>query len=687
MKSKRSLFSFLMITISTMFLLGLVVRSSYNRPAILFRRVEIVMILFVFLSLHCFVNIKRLYNWIHEHRYILILLLFVFCVLNCFNGSSLGMFDQYIQTGQGSEFISPVLGRARAIRSDEWMVNVPRLLSAEYSGYGTENSLVRAVTSTNLVASGGLQLDYAALRDPSSWGYYIFGSEYGLSFQWSFRLLFGFLIWYELFNILTNGKRLLSLFGTSLIWFSTFNMWWSIVTQIISGPAIVVLFYYFVREKNRIKRLLIGMVLAIAGADYACALYPAWQVPMGYIILSLMVWLLIENDEWRHYRTIDWGIFVIDVLFMLSIIARFIWIDMEYITGISETVYPGARVEYGGMSVQKLLGYLYVMFAFIMAQANPCEMSCIAVVFPLGILLLAYVMIRKKGRNTLLLCLSVPMIVLLLYCTVGLPPILAKVILMTYSTAVRAVDYLGVVLAIITIVCLGEIQDGLKVNTYLAILFAFITIIPSVLYCLPMGERLIVKFAMLVLAVLLILLITVVLADRKRINQTGQVFASVGLISTGMFVNPIMVGTDAILSKPAAEVIQFITQENKDGKWMALNSVVLPQYALACGAPTINSINYIPNYDMWEILDSEREYEEIWNRYAHMVIAFSDDDQSHYELLGPDLMQMRLNREDFLSLDASYVITQNEIPDGWKDILFEKYNESGIWIYEVVKEN
>ena len=400
-----------------------------------------------------------------------------------------------------------------------------------------------------------------------------------------------------------------------------------------------------------------------------------------------MVWILIENDEWRHYRTIDWVIFVIDVLFMLSIIARFIWIDMEYITGISETVYPGARVEYGGMSVHKLLGYLYVMFAFIMAQANPCEMSCIAVVFPLGILLLAYVMIRKKGRNTLLLCLSVPMIVLLLYCTVGLPPILAKVILMTYSTAVRAVDYLGVVLAIITIVCLGEIQDGLKVNTYLAILFAFITIIPSVLYCLPMGERLIVKFAMLVLAVLLILLITVVLTDRKRINQTGQVFASVGLISTGMLVNPIMVGTDAILSKPAAEVIQFITQENKGGKWMALNSIVLPQYALACGAPTINSINYIPNYDMWEILDPEREYEEIWNRYAHMVIAFSDDDQSHYELLGPDSMQMRLNREDFLSLDLSYVITQNEITDGWKDILFEKYNESGIWIYEVVKEN
>ena len=149
------------------------------------------------------------------------------------------------------------------------------------------------------------------------------------------------------------------------------------------------------------------MALAIAGADYACALYPAWQVPMGFIILSMMVWILIENDEWKHYQAADWIIFGIDVLFMFSIIARFIWIDMEYITGISETVYPGARVEYGGMSVQKLLGYLYVMFAFIMPQANPCEMSCIAVAFPLGLLLDGYVLYKQRGKNTLLLCLRI----------------------------------------------------------------------------------------------------------------------------------------------------------------------------------------------------------------------------------------------------------------------------------------
>lgn len=684
MKQKKNWLAFVLITFVSLGIIALICHASITRPAIFICRLEIFLLLYLFLILHCFFDVRKMYDWIHKHRLIIGIALFVFCVANCFNGSSLGMFNEYIQPGEGTDLISPILGRARAIRSDEWMVNVPRLMSAGYSEYGPLNDLVRATTSSNLVASGGLQLDYAALRDPSSWGYYLFGSEYGLSFQWSYRLIVGFLLWYELFIILTKGKRILSVFGASLIWFSTFNLWWSIVTQLITGPAIVVLFYYYIKQHNRTKRLLIGSALAIAGADYVCALYPAWQVPMGFIILSMMIWILIENDEWRHYQVKDWVVFSVNIFFMVSIIARFIWIDMEYITGISETVYPGARVEYGGMSVQKLLGYLYVMLAFIMTQANPCEMSCIAVVFPLGILLDVYVLYKQKGKNTLLICLSVPMLLLLLFCTTGLPPIIAKLFLMTYSTALRAVDYLGIVLAIIMIVAIGEIHDGLKVNVPLAVAFSCTTIIPSLLYCLSLDDRTIVRIALIVLACIMICTIVLVLVEYRKLQYSGQIFASVALISTGMLVNPIMVGTDAISSKPAFEEIQKLVDKNSGARWVGLNSIVLPQFVLACGAPTVNSINYIPNYEMWEILDPNKKYEEVWNRYAHMVVSLSDDGESHYELLGLDSIQLRLNRQDFLSIDIDFVVTQNQISGEWTEILESVYEESGIWIYKVI---
>ena len=234
------------------------------------------------------------------------------------------------------------------------------------------------------------------------------------------------------------------------------------------------------------------------------------------------------------------------------------------------------------------------------------------------------------------------------------------------------------------IVAIGEIHDGLKLNVPLAVTFSCATIIPSLLYCLSIDDRTIVRIALIVLACVMICTIVLVLVEYRKLQYSGQIFASVALISTGMLVNPIMVGTDAISSKPAFEEIQILVDKNSGARWVGLNSIVLPQFVLACGAPTVNSINYIPNYEMWEILDPNKEYEEVWNRYAHMVISLSDDGESHYELLGLDSIQLRLNRQDFLSIDIDFVVTQNQISGEWTEILEPVYEESGIWIYKVI---
>ena len=47
------------------------------------------------------------------------------------NFSSIGMFDNYVQPGQGSEFVTPVYGETHSIRSDEWAVSTPRYLTAK----------------------------------------------------------------------------------------------------------------------------------------------------------------------------------------------------------------------------------------------------------------------------------------------------------------------------------------------------------------------------------------------------------------------------------------------------------------------------------------------------------------------------------------------------------------------------
>ena len=41
------------------------------------------------------------------------------------------MFDNYVQPGQGSEFVTPVYGETHSI-SDEWAVSTPEYLTAKY---------------------------------------------------------------------------------------------------------------------------------------------------------------------------------------------------------------------------------------------------------------------------------------------------------------------------------------------------------------------------------------------------------------------------------------------------------------------------------------------------------------------------------------------------------------------------
>lgn len=648
------------------------------------KKMEVIGLLVLFIILNIVVERKKLYAFLFKYRWMVYCLLFVFFVINKFNLSSLGVYNQLIQPGHGSEYINPVFGIPRAIRSDEWLVTLPRWISASYSNFGATNNLVRGVT-TNNISSSGLMLDYSSLWRPANYGFYLFGIEYGVSFSWSFNLIFGFAIWFELFLILTNSKKSLSFLGAILIWYSPFNLWWSMSGLLLSGAGIIVLFYYFVVTDSHLKRLFFGTLLAIMGADFVCSLYPAWQVPMGYIILAIMIWTLIKNNQWKYFKKIDWLVFAFDVIFMISIIARYLYVDMDYITAIQETVYPGARIDYGGMSVTKLLGYFASEISVFGGIGNTCEAGVIFGAFPLGIILGCVAQIKEKGKNSLLWCLFVPTLTLCVYCTVGLPPIIAKILLLTNSTRFRAVDFLGVLSGIILIVSIGIIQNRTKLELWQSFLCVAISNFIGCYYSLKIIEDPKFNIPIIVFAIITTIGMVFIVTDirNSNIGKFSCLSSAVCLVIAGLYINPVMVGLDVITSKPAAKEIQSIVADDPNGKWIAIDSFYNQGFVLACGAPTINSTNYIPNYDLWSKLDPNREFEEVWNRYAHMIVKLIDDNASNFYLNFEDSMTIELSVKDIDKFGARYIFSQHEINGKWADYLSLIYNEYDVWIYEV----
>jgi len=661
--------------------------EKVNTLGIKSHRISLIVLFFGFLGLHCFLDIRKMYQWIFEKRVWVALAFFVFLVANKYNFSSLAEYNAYIEPDEGSQYTEPLFGNSRPIRSDEWMVSLPRYLSAEYSDYGEYNGVVRAEKTTNLSASG-LYRSYSALAQPSFWGYYLFGSEIGTSFMWCFNMIFGFLFSYEICLILTKKKPLLALLGGTLIWFSSYNMWWSTVNWLIAGQAALVCFYYFLNRKSIVQRFLFGIGTGIFAANFIINLYPAWQVPAGYVYFGILVWMLVKNwENVKSYKWKDWGIAILCIAFMLSITGIYFKNNTEYLTDIMNTVYPGKRISYGGFKIDKLLGYIACFWSPYRAFANPSEMGCFVTLFPIPYIMGIWVFIKnikEKNRDIFLGFLLLIATILGVYCILPLPHFLAKVLLLTYSTPYRAADILGYVMVLLLIVILGQYGSKAKWKPLPAVLLTGTVLAGTFWYTeVEYGHFLQLPY-FLVITIGLFVVFTILIADfNKKLEKAAIIVLSTAVLVTGLAVNPLMCGLDVIYSRPVAKEIQEIVEKDPDGKWIACDSGMAANYLIACGAPTINSVNYIPNMKLWRKLDPTGKQEEIYNRYAHINVNLTNEDTT-MSLKQADVILLKLSLEDLEKINAKYIYSNKKLTGTDTVQLQLLYKNKKTYIYQAI---
>ncbi len=660
---------------------------------ILIYRILFCVTLVIFVGFNFVFGVEKTWDFIHHKRWYIFAVLMCFFVFNKFSFSSIGCFDKYVQSGEGSEYIKPIFGHPIEVRSDEWLVDASRLLSAEYVDYGKTNDIVMATPTPNLSASG-LYFSWSALAQPKLWGFYLFGSEYGFSFMWSFSMFFGFIISYEFCLLLSRKKRLLSLLGASLIWFSAYNMYWSVVSIMWTGMAAVVFWNYFWSELKSVKRLFYGLIFSVFASNYVVCLYPAWQVPFGYIFLAIAIWVVYENRECiGKYRRMDWIIVAVSCFVLISIIAVYLYNDYDYLIAVMNTKYPGARVGYGGYAINKLFNYYITQFASILSVDGICEKATFYAVFPLGIVLGVFWLIQKRGRHLLLLLLMFPTVLIGTYCLVEIPHFIAKIFLMTFSTPGRAVDSLGFISIVMFLIVVSEIKCGELKLPYVIGLVSLCSL-PAIIIAIRVDYSIKRKMLMMFLALGTIILISIIIlfsnemVEEKKVNfkldKLAYSLLIFGMVTTGILVHPLMKGIDVIKSKPVANFIQDLVEEDKDAKWVAFDSLILSNYLISLGAPTINSVNYIPNFELWKTIDPEGTEEEKYNRYAHIVVNPTEN-ETDIELVQNDYINLSFPIKELDKMGVKYVVSPIEVTIGNR-YLKKLYDRSGIYIYEFLDQ-
>lgn len=668
-------------------------------------RIMLVSIIIMFIGIHFVFKLRKMYEFIHNHRYKIACAFLLFVMIFKYSGSSIVEFNSEIQPHIDNARYHTLLGQTRRIRTDEWATSTTYILSQSKTEVPFQyfSDVLRGTPTDMFTVANSPVLDILMIGRPFQLGFMLFGTDAGLSFYWYARLVAMMLGSYELCLILTKRNKKVSLCGMIVITFSAAVQWWYCMQVLIWGQIVVVLVDKFMTTNKKRNKYLCALGILVSGLSYIFEFYPAWQISFGYVFLALIIWILIKNIKYEKYRFTkhDVAVIVITLLCIALLLGRWYMLSKDTLAAEMNTDYPGERNEVGGGALN-LYSYFYNIFFPTEEYLNPCEYSSMLSLFPIPLILgLIYVIRNKKDLHF-----WIPMLVvggfLSIWCVYGFPEFLAVLTKMSMSTAGRASIPLGTVCIYILIYLIGNFEkDDKLINKKLSYVLSGIFIL-FIIYkaktTIGFAEEFhyLDKFKILLGGEIFLALIFGVLNinNEKIKNYTIYGLIAVALI-TGLGVNPVIRTTDVLYTKPVAIKMQEIKKENPDAIW-AVNDAgwYKNDYAVANGIRTINSTAVYPNFELFEKLLGEKAKEEeirkIYNRYAHVNFEVTDE-ESNVELLFADNIAIKVNYKDLQKLNIEYILSTVDLNKNFKDnedarsTFKEIYNEDKIYIYEVLK--
>lgn len=626
-----------------------------------------------------------------KYRFLIALFLFVFLVIAKLNGSSIGIWSDTLSTHN-----SVILGEDRGIRSDEWLVHTPWMLSQQFDNYATLNPNIRS-EGQNMLLTNVPTLDISLITKPYFWGFLLFGGGYGLSWYWASKILLLLLLSYEIAMYLSGGHKLLSVFAALWIGLSPPVQWWfdtstPYVEILIYAQGMIVSAIYFLKYPQKpIRRILFMVLMTVCVMGYVSELVPEFQVPLGYLTLIFLGSFIYPHIKGRTLFLGKKEKFAA-LLCMTSImlyLGWFIYTAFDPMKVLLHTVYPGSRISLGGQYNPKwlqlfLIGWMLPFKDVPVTLFNNSEASQYINFLPA--LMLTFFLSYKRDcdpeRNMLVKGLFAYLIIQLLWLFVKFPQPIAKLILFSYVPERRFANVVvGLTITYLTIWIIPILGKSKPLNMLMALCASFcIGVIyffsvfdtPMAQYLTPIGSWLIIVYF--------------VIANYFLLRGHTKIFLSILLpiiIISGALVNPINHGIDAMTNGELLGQIRQIEAKDPQTKWATDDSLVLGQLLVANGVRVFNSVQYYPDLPMWHSLDPNKHYEDIYNRYAHVMLDLTDKSTS-FKIIGADVFEVYLDVSDLNKAGIKYILSQKDLSQ-FGSILKEVFREpnKNFYIYKV----
>ena len=655
-----------------------------------------------FISVHFVFNLNSLYKWLYKKRYFISLGIVVFAVIFELNNSSIDLWN-FLNTNTSQEKSYIILGKARTVRFDEWSIYTPMLLSQNPEYKYFSDSLRGGNTDVFMIYGQPIKNIVSIFR-PFLLGFLFLGSAKGLSFFWIIRLILLFLISFEFFMLMSNKNKIVSLIGTFLIVFAPAVQWWwtpsGIVEIIIFGEILVLLFDNYLKQKNFTRRSIIIFLMIVFVGCYLFVLYPAWQLPTAYILIVICLWIVMEKyNDYKFDKKDILPISIFSVLFFVTLC--YIYSKSKgTIDLITNTVYPGSRFETGGsryteysigcdsfIHVFRYWGNIFLSFTSNNLITQQCNFATFFDLFPMGLVVSFIVLFKDKIKDKLLIMLLMVYLFFTVWCVIGFPKSLAQVTMMKVSPVYRTFIILGFLNVLIFIRSLSLFKSGL--NKVYSFFISFVLVITIVISNMYIYKDYFNVSKIIIVSVLSFSLFYLIL--RNKINKLFMFLIMLIMISSGLFVNPIQKGIAVVKDSELSKVIKKIDTQEK-GLWIVENfNFFAINFPIMQGVKTLNSTNTYPNFDMLNILDNDKKYSNVYNRYANILVKFIHENNimDKFVLLSKDCFQINMTVNDILKLNINYVLTNRNLEElnddriNFDQLYFGKAKQFNIYIYRI----
>ena len=566
-----------------------------------------------------------------------------------FHGSSVGSWQEIYGSSVYANEVTPVFGQVRPVRGDDWALSTSLALSQEYNDYRRMSHLIAPNDRDVFIVYGQPVRDWSVLFRPSHWGYVLFGGAKGLSWFWILRAVGLFLVSWDFGELLTKKRRLGLVYATGIL-FSPLVQWWfgtnGLVEMLIFGQAALLFLYRLLHCESRFFRCLYWTGICYSGCIYLLVFYPAWQVPLFYVLLAVAIgmvseFLRKERSEDSHpvkKRILEDALPFAGILAVLGAAVLFIFYRSREAIGMTlNTDYPGKRFDTGGGALSVLAGTPAGMFFswntdLTALSTNVCEPAGFYGFFPFGLLLAVLVLIgqyrRKEKKDAWLFALAVMDAFVACYSVFGFPSFLARISFMFFTVASRAVIASQLMEWMILLRCIALYPPKKDKKAYLWALSFPLFALAGTIY----GYRGYLTTEMLLLLTAALIALAVCYARgllKKDPDDLGLGLCFVCVaVFTGLFVNPLDRGLRAFTENELLMTVRDMAKEEPEEIWMFSSpNGYIGNSLVAVGARTVDSLHVYPDMEMWHVIDPKEKDRYIYNRYLVVQTEVYDENE------------------------------------------------------------